>query len=223
MIRLKPYQLCVLGDNPGQNTQTGKFKSPNCNSLCRVCDIVKGQLSDPWKMGNLVTEQDVQDWQCNPIALLEHSYKKVDNAWNYMYFAGDIYGIHGSSPGEIVHALQLGIMQMTLDGLYCTRALTAVQQESNSKIPVQDDNVDILIDAPEEDVELKKKILKRKSNVVRSAAGMEENLISSLSTWVERGNIRVTGTCHHSTLPRVLPTDQKRRQVNNKEYCYSPT
>ena len=38
MIRLKPYQLCVLGDTPGLNLQTGKFKGPMGSSICRYCD-----------------------------------------------------------------------------------------------------------------------------------------------------------------------------------------
>ena len=144
MIRLKPYQLCVLGDTPGLNAQAGKFKGPQGSSICRYCDSPKNQMSDPWHRGRLVTQSDVIGWQANPVLLQQHSYKKVDIAWNYMCFGGCKYGIHGCIPGEIVHALQLGIMPRVVDGLFCTKADTVDQQKAKakakSKLPVTEES-----------------------------------------------------------------------------------
>jgi hypothetical protein len=57
----------------------------------------------------------------------------VDNAWRHLEFGGCPYGIHGCVPGEIVHALQLGVMTMTVDGLFFTKALKAETRNINRK------------------------------------------------------------------------------------------
>jgi hypothetical protein len=133
MIRIRPYILCVLGDTPGQNTLTGKMKGSKAKALCRYCDIPKVDLSNPWHKGKLTTSAHIMNIQDDPISLKALSYKKVDNAWRHLGFGGCPYGIHGCVPGEIVHALQLGIMPMTIDGLFFTKALPANARIKNRR------------------------------------------------------------------------------------------
>ena len=90
-----------------------------------------------------------------------------------MYFGGCEYGIHGSEPGEIVHALQLGIMPMALDGLFCTNALNVAQQNANSKIHFAKDTEQNLIEVKEEDP-AQKKMLRRRLNAVHLVASKAE-------------------------------------------------
>ena len=48
MIRLKPYELCILGDTPGLNALTSKYKGPNASCICRYCDKPKNTMSTSW-------------------------------------------------------------------------------------------------------------------------------------------------------------------------------
>ena len=138
MIRIKPYILCVLGDTPGQNTLAGKMKGCKAKCHCRYCDVPKHELSNPWYKGKLITKDQVLDMQNDSAKLHELSYKKVDNAWNHLDFGGCPYGIHGNVPGEIVHALQLGIVTRATDGLFFTKAIVEkerkkIRREKNGK------------------------------------------------------------------------------------------
>ena len=102
--------------------------------------------------------------------LKDMSYKKVDNAWRHIDFGGCPYGIHGCVPGEIVHALQHGIMPMTTDGLFFTKALSLDVRKKNRKNKaknlkaasagggpaITDNDKDcVLVDIPEEEVQKK--------------------------------------------------------------------
>jgi hypothetical protein len=133
MVRILPYILCALGDTPGQNALTGKMKSCKAKRLCRYCDIPKAELSNPWYDGKLTTRDQIMKMQDDPEQLQDFSYKKVDNAWRHLEFGGCPYGIHGSVPGEIVHALQHGIMPMTTDGLFFTKSQTLTTIIKNRK------------------------------------------------------------------------------------------
>jgi hypothetical protein len=125
MVRFLPYILALLGDTPGQNALCGKMKSCSAKRLCRYCDIPKKKLSDPWFKSNLITKKKVASLQSVPAYLKHYSYKKVDIAWNKISFGGCQYGSHGNSPGEIVHTLNHGMMPVTLDGLFCSKAISA--------------------------------------------------------------------------------------------------
>ena len=171
MIRIRPYILCVLGDTPGQNTLTGQMKGSKAKCLCRYCDIPKAELSNPWYKGNLTTRLWIMNMQNDAEQLKDLSYKKVDNAWRHLDFGGCQYGIHGCVPGEIVHALQHGIMPMTTDSLFFTKALPSETRIKNwrkkakhlkaatafDSIPLND-NEGVLADIPEEDLQKKKKM-----------------------------------------------------------------
>ena len=179
MIRLKPYQLCVLGDTPGHNAQVGKYKSPAAKRLCRYCDILKLKLHDPWTTVNLVSRDDVIGWQNNPAALKENCYKKVNNAWNSMCFGGCPYGIHGCVPGEIVHALQLGLIPRVLEGLFITKALTLPEQKQIVDMHVMNENNDLLNDvAVDPDEQTDSTADKIKKGAFGGQNGREVNYIS---------------------------------------------
>jgi hypothetical protein len=133
MVRFIPYVLAILGDTPGQNATCGKMKSPSAKRLCRYCNIVKSQLSNPWKTSNLVTKDMVRKWQAHPSDLKRFSYKQVDIAWNDLCFGGCPYSAHGNCPGEMVHTLQQGMMPTTLDGLFCCKAISAEAWKKEEK------------------------------------------------------------------------------------------
>jgi hypothetical protein len=183
MIRLKPYQLCVLGDTPGQNAQAGKYKGPQCKCICRYCNSPKEKMSDPWFIGRLISEGDVLGWQDKPEILKMYSYKRVNNAWSIMCWGGCLYGIHQSTPGEIVHVVQLGVMPRVLDCLLCTKALTGKDQKAKkkaeSKLPVQEEGPETVIDYVA-DPEKEQKVIKEKikSGVFGGQPGREVNYIS---------------------------------------------
>jgi hypothetical protein len=188
MIRIRPYILCVLGDTPGQNTLAGKMKGPKAKRLCRYCNIPKAELSNPWFNGKLTTRLQVMNMQGDPERLRALSYKKVDNAWRHLDFGGCQYGIHGCVPGEIVHALQHGIMPMVTDGLFFTKALTAPVRDKNRRKkakelkaasaveePSINDKDVVLKDIPEEEIQKKEQNKKKllKNGVFGGQLGLE--------------------------------------------------
>jgi hypothetical protein len=69
-----------------------------------VLQCSKNELSNPWYKGILTTKAKVLGMQENPVKLKKLSYKKVNSAWTKLGFGDCSYGIHGSVPGEIVHA-----------------------------------------------------------------------------------------------------------------------
>ena len=131
MVRFRPYVLSVLGDTPGQNQMTGKMTK--CNRLCRVCDIEKSQLSDPWAKAEKMTIERQRRIQMSDSLCQEYCYKKIDVFWNQLCFGNDLGGIHSNVPGEILHAFMKGVLLRVHECIVATPSLSQSARKADKK------------------------------------------------------------------------------------------
>ena len=101
MIRIRPYVFACLGDTPGQNYMCGKMGSPNCNRICRYCDIEKKHLSHPWIPSKLMSKQRVQEIQSDTALSKAFSYKEVNICWDKLNFGVPTEDINTNVPGDV--------------------------------------------------------------------------------------------------------------------------
>ena len=123
MTRPIPYVLSVLGDSPRLNKYATKYNSGACYHPCCYCDICRDHLDDHSVASLPVTRKKVVEWKCTGKAS-NQSYHVAECEFDELCFGGDDRGIHGSSPGELGHAFQAGIVVLIVNGLFFSRKLS---------------------------------------------------------------------------------------------------
>ena len=110
----------LIGDIQGHDVQCGRYgiHSFKCQSACRDCDIATNDTDNPMATCVYITQQRIQDLiDRNDLdGLLKLSHHWVQNAWHWVDFGGDKYGVHGATPPEPLHWLQLGLIQYAIIG-----------------------------------------------------------------------------------------------------------
>ena len=79
--------------------------------LCRDCDILVEESDDPTKKCNFLSMYDIQ--RMNAEGLKNMSFKKIEphNAFRYMNFGNNPYGINGATPAEPLHQILGGVVE----------------------------------------------------------------------------------------------------------------
>ena len=133
---LRHYILYILvhtGDTPGLNRHAGKMEGNKCFQPCRSCTIPKEKLGDPWAEYKYVTKAEVNLWRKSEHDRKKYSYKIAESSIDLLCHGGDVHGIHGSSPGELGHALQGGIHKVVINGLFFLKALSEKGRKQSRK------------------------------------------------------------------------------------------
>ncbi len=118
-VNLKVPLLVVLGDTEGHDKLAGRYGSRIATQkICRHCDIPRVECDDvnyPWQHTYPSTVQDAIATGENS-ALQAISYHKLRNAFWYIRNGNNLRNIHGMTPGEPLHAIELGLMKYAIRG-----------------------------------------------------------------------------------------------------------
>ena len=114
---LKFYVLVILGDTEAHDKLCGHY---NCRNLgvkciCRHCKVPSDQLDNPWAMYPLTEQSSIDQWVANnDIENLNNmSQYNFPTVWKTLNitFGGNVRGIHGVTPSEPLHMIDLGIFK----------------------------------------------------------------------------------------------------------------
>ena len=106
--------------------QCGRYGTHAKNTMasCRDCNVAPEDADNPEAKCTFITQAQMQDLVDNRDmdGLHNLSHHWVQNAWHRVCFGGDPHGIHGMTPPEPLHFLQLGWLATAITGFHvrCT-------------------------------------------------------------------------------------------------------
>ena len=108
-----PFVLFIKGDSVEHDKHCGSYTSRTSviSQLCRYCCCPNEETDEPYRRDTRKTQQMVQDLvdKHDFAGLQGLSQQYIDNAWYKVGFGlHNDYGVHGASPLEILHWLQIG-------------------------------------------------------------------------------------------------------------------
>ena len=116
-----PVIQYVIGDCKGNDTLCGRKggHSLSMKGLCRDCNISPSDgdntcVNEPL-ICKYITKTDIEGK--NTEELNELSFIPIRNCFSNISFGGDNRGIYGSTPAEILHAVQLGLCEYIADAI----------------------------------------------------------------------------------------------------------
>ena len=126
----RPYTIFfshgfTIGDCKGNKRLAGRYGTftSKCALISRTCDCPLQNADDPHYPCRFLTQQSVEDAcalsnvTARNKALQDMSYHYVpNNAFYKLCSAGNIFGIHGCTPVDPMHALLLGILKYVMTG-----------------------------------------------------------------------------------------------------------
>jgi len=137
----KLYEVCmkiplllVAGDTEGHDKLCGKFTSRiKVNYLCRVCACPLEETSDPDKVHPLTKASKIAQLVEKATHTSSHhagryreelrrlSYYCLPNAWTDVVWCDPIRGINGSTPPELLHVIEQGLIPYSVEGILAVR------------------------------------------------------------------------------------------------------
>jgi hypothetical protein len=115
--------LAVLGDTTSHDRLCGRYNSRGSGvaSLCRHCNIPRSQTDNVYYGWEHIIPELVQSAidANDKEGLKALSQHPIQNAfYEGTCLGGNKRGIHGMSPGEPLHVLELGLFKMMIEGFY---------------------------------------------------------------------------------------------------------
>ena len=118
-VNCKVPLLVVLGDTEGHDKLSGRYGSRIATQkICRHCDIPRIECDDvnyPWQHTYPSTVQEAIATG-EKTALQAISYHNLRNAFWNIQNGNNLRNIHGMTPGEPLHAIELGLMKYAIRG-----------------------------------------------------------------------------------------------------------
>jgi hypothetical protein len=126
----------IIGDTEGHDKLAGRKvdRLTENSKQCRYCDVTLEQCADPFVNVKMTEAIDVRKWRDqsrlaannnDKEALREAqeeldklSYRNVMNAFDDVQFVDEIRGIHGATPAEVLHSMNLGPQERCLDSCF---------------------------------------------------------------------------------------------------------
>lgn len=124
VVRFRFCLMFVSGDAPGLDKLSDMYASYSISSnfVCRDCNCPTNLLNDPDVMCNFIQREEIIKKSKKDLKKMCF-YKIENNAFNRHDFGGDLGGINGCSPPEILHQFLLGVVQTQLN--FFSNAITA--------------------------------------------------------------------------------------------------
>ena len=141
--RLQIPVNCILGDTDGHDklcarrvNRTGTVQG----CLCRYCDVSFANLGNPRHNQNVKLTKctKIRQWRNNPTPenvenLKMLGYKPFHDGAVDLCFSDPVRGLHGCTPGELLHAFQLGLAERSIESCFGSKKLSKKTQASNKR------------------------------------------------------------------------------------------
>ncbi len=143
-VLLKFPLLAILGDTESHDRLCGRYNMRGINTarLCRHCDTPTHETATVDFLWRHIVPEDIEalltagDWQ----GLKHISQHPIRNAfYDGVCLGGNHRGVHGMTPAEPLHLLELGLFKYTIEG-FCVNLGYSPQSKSYPKIIKDLDN-----------------------------------------------------------------------------------
>jgi hypothetical protein len=121
-VRLIFVIAFVIGDTEEHDKMCAHFtcRTRNIQNICRVCDCPTNETNNEDHQSTRYTKamytaasrRGDTEW------FKRHSSHNVPNAFYKLDMGTNPFNIHGASPGEILHMIQIGLLPYIIDGFY---------------------------------------------------------------------------------------------------------
>ena len=126
--------LFIIGDTEGHDKLCGRYLCRNkINRPCRYCNISFENSDKPDTNYIYTRTQTIQKLieNNNETKLNDLSMLNVKNTMHLLEFCDDIRGIHGAVLAEVLHCLQLGIFQYSIEQLFKLKKMKKTKKNNN--------------------------------------------------------------------------------------------
>ena len=128
---LKVPVLSFLGDTEGHDKLVGRLGSRNkVPTICRYCDCQRESSSDERLISNYIQQETIHS---GGEILKTLGYYNITNACHSLQYCDPERGIHGATPGEIVHVLQHGLIPYIFNAFARIKANTKKELQDEKK------------------------------------------------------------------------------------------
>ena len=201
---LKIPVLTFLGDTEGHDKLVGRlgsrFKVP---SLCRYCDCPFDKTYDGYHVAKYIVQKDIQN---GGNILKKLGYYKLKNSCHDFSYCDNERGIHGATPGEIVHVIQHGLIPYIINGFF--RAKASFPHEIRKENQTDDANDDEVYDKSDDDTKMRRNVF---SDDVASAFETRAKILGKI---VRRQSERDLPRTYFSQ--GILPSRYKQKRDSKK-------
>ncbi|MGL5719780.1 MAG: hypothetical protein ACRCYP_03170, partial [Alphaproteobacteria bacterium] len=139
--RLQIQLSFIIGDTEGHDRLAGRKvdRMTKNSKQCRYCDVTLEQCSDPFAKVELTKANDIRKLReqsrlgaanNDKVAMNEAAleldklaYRNVMNAFDDVQFVDEERGIHGATPAEVLHSMNLGPQERCLDSCFLMKRL----------------------------------------------------------------------------------------------------
>ena len=123
----------IMGDTDGHDKLCARKLNRSgvaSGRLCRYCDVTFANLGQPLNKEKTKLTKSTEIRQCRN-RLSEADKKRLDTlGYRHfhdgavdLHFSDPVRGLHGCTPGEILHAFQLGIAERSIEGCFGARKI----------------------------------------------------------------------------------------------------
>jgi hypothetical protein len=124
-VRLQIPMFFIIGDTEGHDKMAGRKidRSSGKNKQCRYCEVDHDKCDDPYDTSELTKKAEIQqlrreDTPASRKELESISYRQIDYAIDEVMFADSVRGIHGATPAEVLHAVNVGVEERVIVALF---------------------------------------------------------------------------------------------------------
>ena len=141
--RLQIPVNCILGDTDGHDKLCARSVNRSGTvqgCLCRYCDVKFKNLGVPQhnQKTRLTKCTTIRKLRNNPTPLnceklKEQGYRSFHDGAVDLCFSDPVRGLHGCTPGELLHAFQLGLAERSIESCFGAKKLSQKKKSGNSR------------------------------------------------------------------------------------------
>jgi hypothetical protein len=190
-VRFQIPLAFVIGDTEGHDKMAGHKidRVTMTNKQCQYCDVDHEDCDNPHVVTKLTTKEEIQNLRREKtqtsIAYLENelSYRQIDDAFDEVVFSDWIRGIHGSTPAEVIHAVNLGLEERAITSVFSMKRETGKARGRGGGGPKKK-KIRLAARDSDSDSEDEMQSESEKARVYQPAEGEDKSRVSILTTFM---------------------------------------
>jgi hypothetical protein len=140
-VRMQIPMFYIIGDTEGHDKMAGRKidRSSGKNKQCRYCEVDHDKCDDPYDTSELTKKAVIQQLrrENTPASRKELdrlSYRQIDDAFDEVIFADSVWGIHGATPAEVLHAVNVGVEERVIVALFEKKRKSTAEKKKRGRM-----------------------------------------------------------------------------------------